>query len=86
MRNRLRVWCAALCLLVGMLAAPGGAVAQEPDPDLDARLQGYVDRKGGPTKVEVAKNSTATTWLMFLFFAAIGMAVLFKNAKRTHLD
>jgi len=47
---------------------------------MEARLEGYT------TKVRLDSNSTALTWLMIGFLCAIAIAVLFKNAKRTHLD
>jgi hypothetical protein len=47
---------------------------------LEARLEGY------PVQVRMASGSTALTWLMIGFLSAITIAVLFKNAKRTHLD
>jgi hypothetical protein len=46
----------------------------------EARLEGYT------TTVRLASSSTALTWLMIGFLSAIAIAVLFKNAKRTHLD
>ena len=86
-RARLLAWCGAVCLLLCLLASPPAARAQDDaETNYDARLHGFVTRTGEPVKVHVNKDSTATTWLLFLFVGVVGMAALFKNAKRTHLD
>jgi hypothetical protein len=76
-------WVLVACLraftLVAMLA-PGVALAQEEEVERDARLEGY------PSKVALDSDSTALMWILLIFLGGIGMGVMFKNAKRTHLD
>jgi hypothetical protein len=60
---------------------PAAALAQEEPPKNDARLEGYEAR----VQVE-SGDSTALTWLLLVFLAMVAMGVMFKNAKRTHLD
>jgi len=88
----------ALCLVVlAVLARPAPARADEDPEKNDARLEGFnqVDAeatvKGGPTKykemsVAMPKSGTGGTWIIFILVTVVGVAVLFKNAKRTHLD
>lgn len=67
-----------------VLALPAGAArgASSDDDEVqhDARTEGYQ----GQVKVE--KNGTALIWLLFIFIAIVGLAALFKDPKRTHLD
>ena len=66
-------------LLVVLAAAPP-ALAQEPEIETDARMEGFQ----GDVKVD--NDSTALAWLFFVFLAVIGLSPLFKDAKRTPLD
>jgi hypothetical protein len=80
--RRLR-WALAACLWAAALAAlvpAGRALAQEEEIKRDARLEGYA------TKVYVDSDSTALTWILLIFLGMITLSVMFKNAKRTHLD
>jgi len=36
--------------------------------------------------VTLADSTTSLIWLLFIFLAALALGVLFRNAKRTHLD
>jgi hypothetical protein len=78
----LRRWLLLACLCVGavVLASPSTARAQDEEVKYDARLDGYQG------SVSVQNQSTALMWLLFVFIAVIAVAVLFKDAKRTHLD
>lgn len=77
MKHRLlSIGWAALTLLL----SPISAMAQEELKYYDARLEGY------PTNVTLESSSTALTWLLFIFLAVICIGVMFKNARRTHLD
>ena len=60
--------------------APGVALAQEEAVERDARLEGYA------SNVAFDNDSTALMWILLIFLGGIGMGVMFKNAKRTHLD
>jgi hypothetical protein len=69
-----------LCAAVLALAAPAVSSAQDDAPQYDARLDGYAE----PVKLE--EGSTALTWLLLVGLGVICFSVLFKNARRTHLD
>ena len=75
----LRRWLAAATLALGTLAAPAAVSAQDENPT-DGRLEGYQN------PVTVDNDSTALTWLLFVFLGIVGLSVLVKDAKRTHLD
>ena len=75
--NRLLSWGVALSALA---LAPSAALAQDDEKKEHAWLNGY--SKG--VKLEEASNTA--NWLMFLLIAGAGIGVMFKNAKRTHLD
>ena len=75
-RVRIQLFAAALAL-AGAAAPP--AAAQEVETEIDGRLAGY------EKQVDV-EDSTALTWLLFAFLAVVGLSVLFKDAKRSHLD
>ena len=77
----LRRWLllACLCLSAAVLA-PTSARAQDEEVKVDARLEGYQGN------VSVENQSTALIWLLFVFLAVCAVGVLFKDAKRTHLD
>jgi len=69
-------------LIVGLVLALPGAVRAEDNSDIthDARTEGFTP------KAQVEKNSVALVWLLFIFLALVSMGVLFKDAKRSHLD
>ena len=75
--------CRWLAVAVLALAPATTALArseeQEPDP-VDARLEGY------PTNVSLPESSSGLTWVAFIFLGVVGAGVLFKDAKRSHLD
>jgi hypothetical protein len=81
MRDRLLMWTYGL---IGLLVMPALALAQrrgEPEEEIyDARLLGYEQR------VALEDSSTALTWLLLIFLAVLALGVLFKDARRTHLD
>lgn len=52
----------------------------EDDEVVNARLEGYA------SSVKLEPGSSALTYLLLFFLAAIAAAVVFKNARRTHLD
>ena len=69
-------------LLLGLvLMFPAKArAADDEDVKNDARTEGY------QAKVQVEKSSVALMWLLFIFLAIVSLAVLFKDARRSHLD
>lgn len=73
-----------LRIVFGVLAVaccPLAALAQDEGPAYyDARLEGY------PTNVTLDLSSTGLTWLLFVFLSIVCIGVMFKNARRTHLD
>ena len=70
--TRSMAWLAAL-------AGPLAASAQEMDVPHDARLEGY------PTPM-LLQGGVAMTWVLFIVLGVLCVSVLFKNAKRSHLD
>jgi heme/copper-type cytochrome/quinol oxidase subunit 2 len=71
----------AICLAVVVVATPMTARASEDEPtSYDARIEGY------PQKVQLDAGSTALTWLLLIVLGVLSVAVLFKDAKRSHLD
>ena len=80
MKYRLMSLYVTLAILLTPVIVLARSSEDEETVKLEARLEGYT------TKVRLENNSTALTWLMIGFLSAIAIAVLFKNAKRTHLD
>ena len=75
----LAVTCLWACLLAAGVS-PGVALAQEEEVERDARLEGY------STKVHVDNNSPALSYIGLIALGALTLGVMFKNARRTHLD
>jgi len=71
----------ALPLALATAVLPAAALAQDEGAKNDARLEGYEAR----VQFESGDN-TALTWILLVFLAMVSMGVMFKNAKRTHLD
>jgi hypothetical protein len=70
----------AVCGVLGMPAVAGAAAADEETPTHDARTEGYEQ------KVQLEKSSTALAWFVLAPLALVTLGVLFKDAKRSHLD
>lgn len=81
-KQRLYGW---FCALVVLLMQPVAALAQRrsdiEEDVVDARLEGYEK-----VSVTLAPSGTALMWLLLIFLAGITVAVMFKDAKRSHLD
>jgi hypothetical protein len=56
------------------------ALAEDEAPQIDAKLVGY------GKSVQVGDASSTLMWGLFILLAAVCIAVLFKDAKRSHLD
>jgi preprotein translocase subunit SecG len=80
MKYRLMSLYVTLAILLTPVIVLAKSSEDEDTVKMEGRLEGYA------TKVRLDSNSTALTWLMIGFLCAIAIAVLFKNAKRTHLD
>jgi hypothetical protein len=78
MKFRRLIAVGAVCGVLGMPAIAGAA--DEEAPTHDARTEGYEQ------KVQLEKSSTALAWLVLAPLALVTLGVLFKDAKRTHLD
>ena len=64
-------------------ALPLVALAQDQPKTIapyDGRLEGY------GKQVTLDTGSTALTWMLLIFLGLICLGVLFKNARRSHLD
>ena len=73
---------AILFSLISFVGVPSNALAQDAGDEEkpDARWVGY------PSEVSLPGKSAALTWVLFIVMTVIGLGVLFKNSKRTHLD
>jgi hypothetical protein len=74
--------CSAMAVAVTFLM-PIIALAKQEEEGAElreARLEGF------SANVKAAEGGPALTYLLFIFLAVLGLAVMFKNAKRTHLD
>ena len=80
MKYRLMTLYVTLAVLLTPVIVLARSSEDEDTVKLEGRLEGYT------SKVRLESSSTALTWLMIGFLSAIAIAVLFKNAKRTHLD
>ena len=76
---------AALLLAVSLIACnPHSAMARQSDEDIehyDARVQGYDN-----PDVELKSSSTGMAWMLVICLGVMCVAVIFKDAKRSHLD
>lgn len=72
----------AACVTCCVLAMPTAARAADDEeaPTHDARTEGY------DGKVQFAKSSSVFAWFVLAPLAIVTLGVLFKDAKRTHLD
>ena len=68
------------CVVAAVLCWPALALAEDEAPRVDAKFEAY----GKLVKVEPA--SATLLWIVFVLLAAVCIAVLFKDAKRSHLD
>jgi len=82
LHRRLLNWILAAAFVIGSaIVSPGTALAQDEESRIyDARLEGY------PGNVRLESRSTALMWLLLVVLAALCVGVMFKNARRTHLD
>ncbi len=80
-RKSLLVLCATCLLSVE-------ANAQEEASDRpDARLEGYASGNGQVTVIQIDKGGGhAATWFILAGLGVIGLGVMFKPGKRSHLD
>lgn len=81
MKDRLYAWC---CALIVLAMSPVTALAARPEMEkdiVDARLEGY-----DKVNVTLAPSGTALMWLLLIFLTLVTVGVMFKDAKRSHLD
>jgi len=87
-------WLALCVVVLAVLARPAPARADEDPINNDGRLEGFTqidEPRTNPPRykelpVAMQKSGTGGTWIIFILLTVVGVAVLFKNAKRTHLD
>jgi hypothetical protein len=83
MRKFLRPFASAFVLLA--LASPASAQDDE-EARPDARLEGYKLPEGKVGPVALPPSGSGGTWAIFVLLGLLGIGVMFKNGKRTHLD
>jgi hypothetical protein len=77
MKQRLlSLWCGLMVSFV----APALAMAEDEAKEPLARFEGFA------RSVKVESSSLILAWAALLLVGALCVAVLFKDAKRTHLD
>ena len=71
-----------ILIAMSVLLIPAAALAQDAEDSkvYDARLENYA------SSVTLENSSTALLWILLVLMAAVCVGVMFKNAKRTHLD
>jgi hypothetical protein len=75
MKHRLlALWCGLLAWLLPLVALA------EDEVTTNARFEGYA------RSVKTDSSSPAPSWMLLILLAGICIAVLFKDAKRTHMD
>jgi hypothetical protein len=82
-KTRQRYVLAAVFLAVWLTPLLTFAASDEDIALKEARFEGY--GQGVTVHLEGA-GSAGGTWVVFILLAIVGLAVLFKNSKRTHLD
>lgn len=88
-RNTSKLVLTGLLGFLAVTAAPNRALAQDdegPRPVIDARIEGLVDSENKIVNVGTVTGGAGLTWITFVFLAAIAAGVMFKDARRTHLD
>jgi hypothetical protein len=81
MKDRAYAW---LCALVVMAMSPVMSLAARPEMEkdvVDARLESY-----DKVNVTLAPSGTALMWLLLIFLTVVTVGVMFKDARRSHLD
>ncbi|MGH7215551.1 MAG: hypothetical protein ACREIT_12365 [Tepidisphaeraceae bacterium] len=81
-RRLISLWAPCVAVVMSLLT-PAAAWAQRDKPErdpFDARLEGY------GTNVYLDGGGTSLTWLLFAVLGIICLVVLFKDARRSHLD
>jgi len=80
-RSAARRWMLGAALaLVLVASASKPALADDEPTDYDARLLGY------DKTVQLDSGTTALTWVLLIVLSIVCLGVLFKDAKRSHLD
>ncbi len=86
-RGRLRRFLPRLMIAFALLLSGAGAFAADDElPKVDPRVEGFYARDGKPAGMGVDAGSESLTWVLMLGLSIMCVAVLFKNARRTHLD
>ena len=73
-----------LCAILLVLSTPALTFARNSEPEreiVDARLEGY-----DKVNVSLSPSSTALMWLLLIVLTLLCVGVMFKDAKRSHLD
>jgi hypothetical protein len=68
-----------ICAATLLIAPAASTLAADDEKVPNARLEGFARN----VKVE---GATTGTWVLFVVLSVVCMSVLFKNAKRSHMD
>jgi hypothetical protein len=83
LKHRVRKTIAGMVLGLTLIAAnPHAARADDENTEhYDARVQGYTT-----PDVELKSSGTGGAWVMLILLGVVCVSVIFKDAKRSHLD
>ena len=68
-------------MMISVMTFAAGKVNDVDAEEFEARLEGYAT----PVRLE-SPGSTAPYWLLLAGLGVVALIVMFKDAKRTHLD
>ena len=81
-KSPLHRWLAAFALAMTLIAcAPRTTLADDEPEVYDGRLLGYENKN-----VQLDSSATALIWLLLIVLIILCAGVMFKDAKRSHLD
>ena len=74
----------------GLFASPGTVRAQDDDDDrtvLDARIEGMSEKGDDVANLKKqVSGGSGLYWILLVFLGGLTAGVLFKDARRSHLD
>ena len=83
-RSTRKALAAALLAVSFAVCTPHSSYAKPDDSDPDSHYDGRV--MGYDPDVELKSGGNGFSWLLVVFMGALCVGVIFKDAKRSHLD